>query len=111
MARWIAVGSVAASLLFCAGAGVRAESRPIKELPDDVARWSTVWGEIPAQMYEVGIDHGPMAALTWGPAKGAVVMVESVGKEVWHAATPEKRPGHYAPSEKGVSGAIFRYEF
>ncbi len=87
-----------------------AESRPLKQLPADIVRWSTVWVNIPEQMYVVGQEEGPLAAMTWGPAKGAVVMVQSTTQELWEAMKPDERPGHR--SQHGdVHGALLRYEF
>ena len=87
-----------------------AASRPIKQLPADVARWSLMWTVIPKEMIAVGQEHGPLAALMWGPAQGASAFVESAVKEVWSTAKPDKerRPGSQSRFAKG---ALFRYEF
>ena len=91
-----------------------AESRPIKQLPSDLARWSTMWVAVPEEMYHVGHDYGPIAGLTWGPAKGAAKMVEFTTKEVWSALKVDekekRRRGQYARTG-GPKGPIFRYEF
>ena len=91
-----------------------AESRPLKKLPADVLRWSTAWVEIPKQVYEIGQDYGPVAAVTWGPTKGTAMMVGSTTKELWNATKPDKRPAH-SPSQyskhKHPTGPLFRYEF
>lgn len=105
--RWM----VAAGLVLIESSGARAESKPIKDLPNDVAHWSTLWGEIPAQIYEEAIDRGPVSAVTIGPARGAVVMVRDATKELWDAAKGDKRPGHSSPQRKDDSGPVFRYEF
>ena len=88
-------------------AAASAEVKPLKELPMDVGRWSTMWVAVPQQMYRVGLEHGPVAAVTWGPAKGAAVMVESTTRELWNAAQPDHRPGRQSED----SGVIFRYDF
>ena len=87
-----------------------AESRPLKQLPADVVRWSTLWVEVPKQVYEVGQEEGPLAAMTWGPVKGTAVFVNSTAKELWDATKPDQRPGHQL-SGKRPAGAIVRYEF
>jgi hypothetical protein len=86
-----------------------AEGRPIEQFPGDVVRWSTMWVEVPQQMYAVGQADGPFAALTWGPAKGTAAFIESATQELWDALKPDTRPGHSSP--RGVQGALFRYEF
>ena len=87
-----------------------AESRPLKQLPTDVVKWSTMWVEVPRQMVEVGKDEGPLAALTWGPAKGTAMMIQSTTKELWDAVKPDQRPRHQSGTSQPV-GAILRYEF
>ena len=65
----------------------------------------------PQQMLEVGRDEGPLAALTWGPTKGTVKLIESTTKELWDVAKPDKeRPGR-RPGGDGPKGLIIRYEF
>ena len=97
------IGFVATSMTATASADVK----PLNELPTDVGRWSTMWIAVPQQMYRVGLEHGPVAAVTWGPAKGAAVMVESTTRELWNAAQPDHRPGRQSED----SGVIFRYDF
>ena len=89
---------------------VFAESKPIEQLPKDIARWSTMWVEIPEQMVRVGQEDGPVAALTVGPAKGTAKFMQSTGEEVWKAVKPDHRPGHQ-PGEDTPRGAILRYGF
>ncbi len=113
MARmhWV-VGLVVAATGLWSGDAF-AESRPIAELPKDVERCSIAFAEVPHQMNEVDLDHGHLAAITWGPAKGAAVIVGSAAEVVWHATQPDRRPGHSNPREEDSdsSGAILRYEF
>jgi len=88
------------------------EHRPLRQLPEDVVHWSTVWLQIPEQMMEVGRTDGPVAAFAWGPAKGAAVMVESTVKELWEAAKSEKRRGRRRSPRPGEPrGLVLRYEF
>jgi len=106
--RFVIVG---ASVWMLAGVlSAFAASRPIEQLPKDLARWSTLWAAIPKSMAKVGQDDGPLAALTWGPVKGTVVLVESTTKEVWNTVKPDQRPGHRLRSQH-PKGLIFRYEF
>jgi hypothetical protein len=88
-----------------------AERRPLRQLPEDVVRWSTVWLQIPEQMMEVGRTDGPVAAMTWGPTKGAAMMVHSTVKELWEAAKPDKRPGRRRSRPGEPRGVMVRYEF
>lgn len=89
---------------------VFAESRPIEQLPKDLLRWSTLWMDIPKQMYAVGQEEGLLAALTWGPTKGTAVMVQSTTKEVWDVVKPDQRP-HQRQGRDSPKGLIVRYEF
>ncbi len=89
---------------------VFAESRPLEQLPKDLLRWSTLWMDIPKQMYEVGQEDGPLAALTWGPTKGTAVMVQSTTKELWDVVKPDQRP-HQRQGQDHSKGLIVRYEF
>ncbi len=83
-----------------------AESKPIQQLPEDLARWSTLWVELPREIGQVGEAHGPLAAATWGPVKGTAQVVRSTVKEVWNAAKTDQTGGRHAGP-----GALFRYEF
>ena len=87
-----------------------AQDKPIQALPGDLMKWSTLWVEVPKQMYHVGQDAGPLAAMTWGPVKGAATFVNVTTKALWDAVQQEKREGHQPPSEEPV-GPILRYEF
>jgi len=87
-----------------------AASKPLEKLPEDIARWSTLWVAIPKSMAKVGQDDGPLAALTWGPVKGTAVLVESTTKEVWDTVKPDQRLGHH-PGSQHPKGLIFHYEF
>ena len=107
--QWVVGFMVAVTGMWSGRAA--AENRPIAELPKDVERCTVALAEVPHQMNEVDLDHGHLAAMTWGPAMGAASLVESAAKVVWHAAQPDRRPGHSNPREKGPSGAIMRYEF
>ena len=91
-------------------AAASAEQRPIKQLPQDVVRWSTMWWAIPKEMVEVGQEHGPLAAMIWGPTKGTAVMMSSTSKELIGAMKDDQRPDHRAPSG-APKGPIFQYEF
>lgn len=80
-----------------------AEAKPIESLPSDLAAWSTLWMELPKQMYGVGQEQGPISAMTWGSVRGTVKVVDATSKALWNAAQQQdQRPGH---------GAILRYEF
>lgn len=106
----VVIGLVWAPAMLLGADG--AERRPLRQLPEDVVRWSTVWLQIPEQMMEVGRTDGPLAAFTWGPTKGAAVMVESTVKELWEAAKPDKRPGRRRSARPGEPrGVMVRYEF
>ena len=87
-----------------------AEARPIKELPRDVLRWSTLWSHIPRQMVDVGREEGVVSALTWGPVRGTAVMVQKTGDEVWSAVKPAQNTRQGVHRNDPV-GAILRYEF
>jgi len=87
-----------------------AESRPLKQLPSDLLRWSTIWTEVPRAIYEVGRRDGPVAAVTWGPTQGTARLIESTTEEVWKAMKPDKRPRSRAHG-KDVKGIVARYEF
>lgn len=79
-----------------------ADSKPLGELPSDLATWSTLWMELPKQMYGVGQEEGPLSAMTWGSVRGTVKLVDATSKAVWAAAKRDSRPGR---------DAILRYEF
>jgi len=89
---------------------VFAASRPIKQLPADMARWSMMWTVVPKQVYSVGRKHGPFAALIWGPVKGTAKLIQSTVKEAWDTVKPDKNRVRYARSGR-PKGVIFRYEF
>lgn len=88
--------------LFCSVAASAAESKPLTDLPSDLAHWSTLWMELPQQMYGVGQEEGPVSAMTWGPVRGTVMVMEATSKALWDAVKQDARPGR---------GAILRYEF
>jgi len=83
-----------------------AESKAIRQLPTDVARWSTLWLAVPKDMVEVGREHGPLAALTWGPAKGMTTLVRSTASEIWDTVKVDQQSERQRPA-----GAILCYEF
>ena len=87
-----------------------AASRPIQQLPADMVRWSMVWTVVPEQVYSVGREHGPLAALTWGPVKGTAKLIQSTVKEAWGTVKSDKNRVRYARSNR-PKGVIFRYEF
>ena len=112
--EWLVEMVIAAMIGLCGAAlAAWAESRPIQELPKDVVHWSTVWTEVPKQMIEVNRDLGPLAALTWGPAKGTVVMVRTTGEALWNTMKTEGSapPRSSDARAKDINGPIFRYEF
>ncbi len=87
-----------------------AESKPLNDLPTDLTYWSTMWVEVPRQMYGVGQEEGPIAAMTWGPVRGTVMLVNATTKALWDAAKPETRPAHQSRN-KQLLGPMLRYEF
>lgn len=89
---------------------VQAESRPLKQLPKDLVRWSTLWMTVPEQMMDVAVDYGPLAAVTWGPAKGTATMVERTTRDLWNATKPDKHPGAQRDPSR-LKGPVFRYTF
>lgn len=103
----ILIGSVMASE---AGPVWAAQSKPINELPTDLAHWSTMWVEVPRQMYGVGQEEGPVAAITWGPVRGTVMFVNATTKALWDVAKPEMRPAHRSRNKEPF-GPMLRYEF
>ena len=105
---WVVAGMLA-GLIVLPGSVV-AQSRPIKQLPKDLARWSTAWLAIPQEMAEVGLDHGPLAAVTWGPAKGTARMVDTTTLDMWNAVKPEPHRGGRRADERST-GVFFRYHF
>ena len=106
--QWVA-GMCVASVL--AAPFAQAESRPIKQLPKDLVRWSTLWMAIPEQMMDVGMEYGPLAAVTWGPAKGTADMVERTTRDLWEASKPEPHPVVAHRNESRPKGPVFRYTF
>ncbi len=110
MTRVVGIGVLIAGVWLGAVMPVFAESRPIKQLPSDVVRWSTMWVAVPQEMYAVGLEEGPLAAVTWGPAKGTVTFVKSTTQEFWDVVKPDEKPGHRAPTRRDT-GLIARYEF
>ena len=87
-----------------------AEARPIKDLPKDVVRWSTLWTHVPEEMVKVGQKEGLASAVTWGPTKGAAVMIQATADEVWKTVKPDQKKRHGQPNND-PAGAILRYEF
>ena len=110
MRKVLAGAVVVAGVCGLMMAAQAAEGKPIQELPGDLVKWSTLWVEVPRQMYGVGQEEGPVAAITWGPVKGTVMFVSATTKTLWDAAQSEKRQGH-RPTSKQPVGAILRYEF
>jgi len=88
--------------LFVSVAAQAADTKPLEDLPADLAHWSTFWVELPKQMYGVGQEEGPISAMTWGPVRGTVMLMDAATKALWDAAKQDQRPGR---------GAILRYEF
>ena len=107
MIGWcLAIGLAVSSATVAAAA----ESKPLGQLPKDVLRWATMWTAIPQEMYAVGQEQGPLAAMTWGPAKGTAVFVDATARELLRTAKSDKRPGHQTPNQR-PAGPILRYEF
>lgn len=99
-----------AGMWLSSGVSQAAESKPINELPSDLVRWSTMWTEVPKQMYGVGQAEGPVAAMTWGPVRGTVMLVNATTKALWDVAKSDTRRVHHS-RDKNPSEAILRYEF
>ena len=111
MSRGLHAGVMMLILATVGGEGsVLAATKPLNQLPADVARWSTLWVAVPKDMVEVGREHGPLAALTWGPAKGMTTFVRSTANEIWDTVKPDKTRSRLA-SRGRPTGAIFRYQF
>ena len=83
-----------------------AQSKAIRQLPTDLAGWSTLWLGVPKDMVEVGREHGPLAAMTWGPVKGTASFVRSSVAEVWETVKVDQQSERQRPA-----GAILYYEF
>ncbi len=113
MSRGLNAGVMMLILATVVGEGsVLAATKPLNQLPADVARWSTLWVAVPKDMVEVGREHGPLAALTWGPAKGMTTLVRSTASEIWDTVKPDKNKKRSRLANRGrPTGAIFRYEF
>ena len=108
--RKVLSGAVVIAGLWCMGGVVQAaESKPLSELPRDLARWSTLWMDVPRAMYDVGMEEGPVTAMTWGPVKGTAMLIQTTTQTLWEMAQPEKRPGHRSNGQR--PGVIFQYEF
>jgi len=86
-----------------------AQSKPLSELPGDLARWSTLWMDVPRAMYDVGMEEGPVAAVTWGPVKGTVMLIHTTTRTLREMAQPEKPTAHKSQGRR--PGVIFQYEF
>ena len=110
MRKVLAGAVVVAGVCGLMTASQAAQGKPIQELPGDLVKWSTLWVEVPRQMYGVGQDAGPLAAMTWGPVKGTAMFVNVTTKALWDAAQSEKRQGH-RPTSGQPEGPILRYEF
>lgn len=104
MRRALLLGGFLAAVTI---ATVSADAKPLNALPMDIGRWSIMWMVVPQEMYRVGMEHGPVAAVTWGPAKGTAAMVGSTTRELWQAAQPDRRPGRRSNDD----GMVFRYDF
>ena len=108
------MGVLVAMLMVGGVRAAAAEDRPIEQLPNDVVHWSMLWVEVPKAMMTVGVEHGPLAALTWGPIKGTAAVVESTTKELWKTLKRDEdhpRKGRALAREGDPKGPIFRYEF
>ena len=109
--RRIAVVAALALSVIGAPRSHAAQHKSIQQLPGDVVRWSTAWRSIPEQMYEVSKTDGPVAGLTWGPVKGAAVMVHSAVTGLWEAAKSDQQPDRRAQHPHESRGVLLRYEF
>jgi len=90
--------------------GQAAESKPVSELPRDLVRWSTLWMDIPRAMYDVGMEEGPVTAVTWGPVKGTARLVSTTTRTLREVAQPEQRPAYQSQARRRA-GVILQYEF
>ncbi len=97
-------------LIIAGQLDARAGSRPLRELPSDVTRWSTTWMAIPQQVAEVGRERGPFAAMTWGPVKGTARFVRSTVEGVWDATKLDHQSDGRS-ANPWPTGPILRYEF
>ena len=110
MRRAIVVGAVVGCLLCRMTAAQAAESKPLSELPRDLVRWSTLWMDIPRAMYDVGMEEGPLNAVTWGPVKGTAMLMGTTTQTLWSVVQPETRQGHKSKASP-TPGVILQYEF
>ena len=110
MARGLWIGMISTALLMLHAPSALARSRPIGQLPKDLVRWSTLWVSIPQQMYAVNQEQGAVAALTWGPTKGAAMMIHATGKEVWDVMKVDESR-RLSSREHKTGQMLFRYEF
>ena len=110
MKRILFAGVILLATVVVGRSSAFAESRPIKQLPSDVARLSTLWLTVPVSMIETGQEYGPLAALTWGPAKGTVEFARATKKEVWDSVKPDQKRGYRSRTQREI-GPVFRYEF
>ena len=110
MRKVVASAVVIAGVCGFMTAAQAAEGKPISELPGDLVRWSTLWMDIPRAMYDVGMEEGPLTAVTWGPVKGTAILMNTTTHTLWDAAQPETRRGHKSRASR-TPGVIFQYEF
>ena len=109
--RKMLAGAVMVAGWWCAAAMTQAaESKPLSELPRDLVRWSTLWMDVPRAMYAVGMEEGPLTAVTWGPVKGTAMLMKTTAQTLWEAAQPEQRPGYQSQARR-PAGVMFQYEF
>jgi hypothetical protein len=104
-ARLVTILMAMTALAALAGA----QTKPIEDLPGDVAHWSSLPLEVPKAMASVGGEEGPISAVTWGPAKGTAVVIQTLTEDVWLAVKPE--PDKPAHRRHEPVGPLFRYEF
>ena len=110
MRKALASAMVVAAVCSLMTAAQAAQDKPIQALPGDLVKWSTLWVEIPKEMYSVGQDAGPLAAVTWGPVKGAAALVNVTTKTLWDAAQQKTPQGRRTKGGQPV-GPLLRYEF
>ncbi len=106
MNRVVFVAAIVLAMFLGGEPSAFAESKAIRQLPMDVARWSTLWLVVPKEMIEVDRKHGPLAAMTWGPIKGTTSFVRSSVAEVWETVKVDQQSEREQPA-----GAILYYEF
>lgn len=84
--------------------------KSVTEIPSDIGRWMTTWKVLPETVKQVAENHGPVAAVFYGPAKGALKFARNSSEEAWDAVAvdqDERAKGSHGHSE----GLVLRYQF